>query len=278
MELKPGSNWLKLQKKSQTTRRKGKVVKGSQKTKGSQKAKDAHGGSTKTLIDSINDELEKRQGGARDPEALKQWAEEHDIAAKDLSDAYNLPRSKINTSEPVSKQKQSIGKYLAIDCEFVGVGPQGTEDALARVSIVNFHGHTVYDRYVKPRERVVDWRTWVSGIQPHHMKEAIDFKTAQKEVSDLLDGKVLVGHAVDHDLDALLLSHPKSMIRDTSRFAKFRKLSKGKTPGLKKLAKELLNMDIQGGEHSSVEDAKATMLLYKLEKKEFEKTYLRTRH
>jgi RNA exonuclease 4 len=256
-DLRPSKNWFKLKKKTAT-----KVSKPKQKKN-----------KTKSLIDKITSDLEKKQD-KKESQSLEKWAEENDIPINDVNDAYDLPRTKLQEST-LSMQKKSIGRYLAIDCEFVGVGPEGAESALARVSIVNFHGHAVYDKYVRPRERVVDWRTWVSGVTPSHMKDAIDFKTAQNEVSDLLDGKVLVGHAVDHDLDALLLSHPKSMVRDTSKFPGFRKLAKGKTPALKKLAKELLRLDIQGAEHSSVEDAKATMMLYKLEKKEFEKMYQR---
>ena len=58
----------------------------------------------------------------------------------------------------------SPGRYLAIDCEMVGVGPEGVESSLARVSIVNFHGSVVLDTFVKQKEKVVDYRTWVSGV------------------------------------------------------------------------------------------------------------------
>jgi len=73
-------------------------------------------------------------------------------------------------------------------------------------------------------------------------------------VSDILQDRILIGHAIRHDLGVLLLSqsHPRRDIRDTSKHPEFRKLSKGKTPGLKRLAKEILGIDIQGGEHSSV--------------------------
>lgn len=167
-----------------------------------------------------------------------------------------------------------IGKYVSMDCEFVGVGLDGKDSALARVSIVNFFGHVVLDVFVKPQEKVTDWRTWVSGIKPHHMVGALGFSEAQKQVASILEGRILVGHSVSHDLEALFLSHPKSMIRDTSRHIPFRQTyAKGKTPSLKKLAKEVLGIDIQGAEHSSVEDARATMLLYKSDKKEFEKLH-----
>ncbi|EJS41850.1 rex4p [Saccharomyces arboricola H-6] len=175
-----------------------------------------------------------------------------------------------------NKSKQ-IGKYIAMDCEFVGVGPEGKESALARISIVNYFGQVVLDEFVKPREKVVEWRTWVSGIKPEHMKNAVTFKEAQKRTADILDGRILVGHALKHDLEALMLSHPKSMLRDTSRHLPFRQAyAKGKTPSLKKLTREVLKIVIQEGEHSSVEDARATMLLYKKEKAEFEKIHRNT--
>lgn len=55
--------------------------------------------------------------------------------------------------------------YVAIDCEMVGVGPEGSESTLARVSIVNYHGVIMLDRFVRPREKVTDYRTWVSGVR-----------------------------------------------------------------------------------------------------------------
>ncbi|CAH6719451.1 RNA exonuclease 4 [[Candida] jaroonii] len=192
------------------------------------------------------------------------WSKERDIQISDLE----KPNVSINTN---SSKKRQPGKYLAIDCEFVGVGPEGKESALARVSIVNFYGYTIYDEFVKPRETVTDWRTWVSGITPKHMNQAISFKEAQNETARLLKDKILVGHAVHHDLEALFLSHPKSMIRDTTQFKLFRSISNGKTPGLKKLTKHFLKIDIQDGQHSSVEDARATMLLFRLHRKDFEK-------
>lgn len=64
-----------------------------------------------------------------------------------------------------------IGKYVAIDCEMVGVGEGGIASALARVSLVNYHGAVLLDTYVKPMERVTDYRTFVSGIEPKHLKD-----------------------------------------------------------------------------------------------------------
>ena len=58
-----------------------------------------------------------------------------------------------------------VGKYLAIDCEMVGVGLYGSESSLARVSLVNYYGAVILDEFVRQRERVVDYRTHVSGIR-----------------------------------------------------------------------------------------------------------------
>ena len=59
---------------------------------------------------------------------------------------------------------------MAIDCEMVGVGPEGKESALARIVIVNSYGNVIYDKYSKPLEPVVDYRTAVSGVTEAHLE------------------------------------------------------------------------------------------------------------
>ncbi|KAM5438622.1 3'-5' exonuclease [Microsporum ferrugineum] len=169
-----------------------------------------------------------------------------------------------------------VGKYIAIDCEMVGVGPDPDKDsALARVSIVNYNGDQVYDSYVRPKEMVTDWRSSVSGILPKHMVEARSLETVQRDVAKLLDNRILIGHAVRNDLDALLLSHSKRDIRDTSRYPPYRKFAGGGSPKLKVLASELLGLEIQGSAHSSVEDARATMMLFRRDKEGFEREHVK---
>ncbi|KAJ8109919.1 hypothetical protein OPT61_g7104 [Boeremia exigua] len=174
-------------------------------------------------------------------------------------------------------EKALPGKYVALDCEMVGVGPEPNRDsALARVSLVNFHGHQVYDSYVQmpPKVEVTDYRTAVSGIEPKHLRKDVarTFEEVRSDLKILLGGRILVGHAVKNDLDVLILKHDKRLIRDTSKFSKFRQLATkaGWTPGLKMLTQKLLGVEIQTGAHSSVEDARATMALFRLEKDEFE--------
>lgn len=173
----------------------------------------------------------------------------------------------------------SLGRYIAIDCEMVGVGPKPDNDSvLARVSVVNYDGELVYDSFVNPREPVTDYRSHVSGIYEEHLKEGRSFEHVQAAVSEILQGRVLVGHAVKNDLAVLLLSHPKSDIRDTARHPPYRQLAGGAYPRLKVLASELLGLDIQSGEHSSIEDAQAAMLLFRRDKDAFERDNVRKGH
>ena len=168
------------------------------------------------------------------------------------------------------------GKYIALDCEMVGVGPNPDRDsALARVSVVNYHGMQLYDSFVLPKEAVTDFRTAVSGITPDLLRSARTLEVVQADIVGLIDGKVLVGHAIRNDLDALMLGHPKRDIRDTSSHPGYRQLVNGRTPSLKMLARELLGVEIQGGKHSSVEDARVTMMLFRREKDGFEEEHRR---
>lgn len=64
----------------------------------------------------------------------------------------------------------SLTKAVAMDCEMVGVGPDGEDSIVARVSLVNQFGKCIYDKYVKPTEKVTDYRTAVSGIRPDDIK------------------------------------------------------------------------------------------------------------
>lgn len=181
-------------------------------------------------------------------------------------------QSKQSVEQVLVKEKSSGGltRAVAMDCEMVGVGPSGEDSIVARVSIVNLFGKCIYDKYVKPTEEVTDYRTAVSGIRPEHLKTGEDFKTVQKEVADILNGRILVGHALHNDLKVLFLDHPKKKIRDTQKYKPFRQRVKNARPSLKLLCDRLLDVQVQTSEHCSIQDAQAAMRLYTLEKKEWE--------
>ncbi|KAJ7275017.1 ribonuclease H-like domain-containing protein [Mycena rebaudengoi] len=163
------------------------------------------------------------------------------------------------------------GKFLALDCEMVGVGPEGVESSLARVSLVNYYGAVQLDAFVRQRERVVDYRTQYSGVRETDMVNARPFDEIQKQVAELLTDRVLVGHAVFNDLKVLLLSHPRPQTRDTQQYAGRFKVVKSKYVALRTLVLQELGCTIQGGEHSSVTDARATMAVYRLHRREWER-------
>ncbi|KAL0109623.1 hypothetical protein PUN28_014578 [Cardiocondyla obscurior] len=182
---------------------------------------------------------------------------------------YTEVREKTTKHNTKNQENKILTKQVAMDCEMVGIG-DGTESMVARVSIVNKNGDCIYDKYVKPREKIIDYRTAISGIRPEHLKDGENFNIVQKEVADILQGRILVGHALKHDLKVLYLSHPRRYWRDTSKYKPFRQISKGNTPSLKKLVHELLGREIQVGEHNPVEDARAAMQLYMLYKNKWE--------
>lgn len=165
-----------------------------------------------------------------------------------------------------------IGQYIALDCEMVGISDTDpSASALARISIVNYDGTAIYDSYVlpQPHQHIFDYRTSISGIRPHDMRHARPFAAVQEQVRQILQGRVVVGHALRHDWAVLGLSHPKEDTRDTSRHAPYRRLVGGGTPGLKLLVGLVLGLEIQEGEHSSLEDARAVMALFRRDRAAF---------
>ncbi|XP_068179139.1 interferon-stimulated 20 kDa exonuclease-like 2 [Antennarius striatus] len=167
-------------------------------------------------------------------------------------------------------------KCLAIDCEMVGTGPKGSIGRLARCSLVSYEGDVVYDKFIKPSVPVTDYRTRWSGIRHRDLVNAVPHVQARKEILKLLMGRVVIGHAIHNDFKALGYTHPAVLTRDTSRIPLLNAkagFAEKEVASLKRLTKALFNQDIQTGKkgHSSVEDARATMRLYRLVEVEWER-------
>ncbi|ROJ29215.1 Interferon-stimulated 20 kDa exonuclease-like 2 [Anabarilius grahami] len=166
-------------------------------------------------------------------------------------------------------------KYVALDCEMVGTGPKGICSELARCSIVNYDGDVLYDKFIKPINPVTDYRTRWSGVRRKDLVNATPFHTAQKEIVKILKGKMVVGHAIHNDFKVIKYFHPNCQTRDTSKIPLLNQKAgqpENITLSLKRLTKAILNQDIQMGTdgHSSVEDAVATMELYKVVERTWE--------
>lgn len=213
-----------------------------------------------------------KQSFPRINDLLSQYA-----AHQTLVDKLSKQKS-INDSIPtVEKQK-----YIAIDCEMVGIGIEGKKSALARVSAIDYDGNVLLDTHVRVPERVTDFRTHVSGVRPKDIAStnanAVDHATIRTTVGQLLHNKILVGHALHNDLSVLMLSHPRKDMRDTARYKPFMRPS-GRSGGklrprkLRDLVHEQLGTKIQevGKAHDSVDDARASMELFKVVRAKWEK-------
>ena len=166
-------------------------------------------------------------------------------------------------------------RYVAMDCEMVGIGPGGYKSALARVSLVDYNACVLLDTFVKVDEPVTNYRTFVSGVTEEDLisDSAMEEKKCVDLVKKLLEGKILVGHGLKNDLGVLGIDHPWYDIRDTAKYEPFmKKQKKGASASalpqprkLKDLALTKLNREIQkeGEAHCSIEDAVAALDLYK---------------
>lgn len=242
------------------------------------------------------------------------------------SNSYLLDSILASEEEYISLEERA--KYVSLDCEMVGVGPFGQSSALARVSIVDWDGAVLLDTYVKVTEPVTDFRTFVSGVREEDLRSdrAMDADKCRALVQSILGGKILIGHGLSNDLDALRITHPWYDTRDTAMYAPYMmpcvtaapvpsnigggiglgsngcpsviesdcssttsssssSSFEGPQPAppspatmtfrsrkLKELAMERLGITIQveGKEHSPIEDARAALGLYKIARTDWE--------
>lgn len=161
----------------------------------------------------------------------------------------------LHTSSFPEQQK----KILSIDCEMVNT-TCGIE--LAQISIVDFEFRTIYQKYVKPSNEIVDYLSAISGIsaETYQQFEYVSLEQVQKDLQQLIGPKtVLIGHGLENDFRALKIVHLNCV--DTAIL--FQKASHFKF-SLKNLAFEHLNLKIQDGSHDPSEDARVALALSRL--------------
>ena len=177
----------------------------------------------------------------------------------------------------MSLEEQS--RYLAMDCEMVGIGRGGKRSSVARVTLVDWDGRIVYDEFVRQEQEVTDYRTFVSGITPLDVEDAtLTLEECRQHVKTMIAGdKILVGHALKNDLRGLGLTHHWMATRDTAKYEPFMQTRFDDNilwpRKLKHLAFEKLQREIQreGEPHSAYEDAAAAMDLYRTVRRKWEK-------
>ncbi|KAJ7596954.1 ribonuclease H-like domain-containing protein [Mycena floridula] len=164
-------------------------------------------------------------------------------------------------------------QIFAINCINVGVGPGGTTSMLARVAVVNYQGQTVLDTFVAPTMKITDYRTAVTGIDASHLaSKGIPFPQVQQHVANLIKGHVLVGHSIWNDLSVLGIPHPAVDTRDVALYQPFRNAlrSPNHVIGLQTLAWQLMRRKCQQEKQNPLENARASLDLYRTQEKEWE--------
>lgn len=131
---------------------------------------------------------------------------------------------------------------FALDCEmcYTDVGLE-----LTRITVIGYDENVVYDKLIKPQNRVIDYNTRFSGIT----KETLD-KPGVKTITEIQavllsmfhSRTILVGHSLESDLKALKLIHDN--VVDTSILYPH-KMGPPKKRALKTLCNEYLKKIIQ---------------------------------
>lgn len=155
---------------------------------------------------------------------------------------------------------------FGVDCEMCKTVIGELE--LTRVSIVNEAHEVIYEKLVKPRNRITDYLTKFSGITKDMLTDVTTrIEDVQKEIRDLLPADaILVGQSLNSDLHSLKMMHP--YIIDTSVIFNLTGDRLRKTK-LQVLAREFLDEIIQDSKsgHCSVEDSLSALKLVQLKLK-----------
>ena len=170
------------------------------------------------------------------------------------------------------------GGALALGCKMVGAGSDGSLDVCARVCVIDEQENILFEAFVKPLLPVTHYRYETTGIRPEHLRDGASttVKNAQRRVEELLlngeqpwkvrtsrgRARLLVGHGLDHDLDALGMDYPGYLKRDTATYPPLMKTSK-LSNSLRFLTHKYLGYDIQTGHQHPFEDCVAAMRLYR---------------
>lgn len=167
---------------------------------------------------------------------------------------------------PESETYKKETPILALDCEMVIC--EDNQRHLARLSIVNYNRHVIFDEYIKPEKKVKNYLKEITNIDSFKISHSQNFEFYKKKIFKILQNKILVGHTLEKDFEVLGFKAEKMKIRDISGFKLFME-GKFKVK-LAKLCERFLKIKIQGGTHSSVEDARAALEMYKLYQREID--------
>ena len=159
-------------------------------------------------------------------------------------------------------------KAIVLDCEMVETTRK--RSVLAFFCAADFlTGEVLIHNYVSPTEKVVDWISNISGVTSAAMAEAVasgnaldGWQAARSTLFEYINGEtILIGQSLDSDLGVLGIYHSKVVDSAILTGEAVFPTSPSNKPlkrlwSLKKVAKELLDRDIQTGNngHNCKED------------------------
>jgi len=196
-------------------------------------------------------------------ESKYNFSSKRDSSSSDVESGEELPPSTWMTAKPFGGWCKSNPHAIAIDCEMCATKDPDTgkidPKALCRLSVVNAVNpdEVLIDTLVKPKWPVIDYRTWVNGIEANHLDNVqFTIEHAQAFMKALCSQEtVIIGHAVHNDLEALNFEH--YCVVDSAMILKV-KDDEERTPSLKDAVKTLLEKDMPKT-HDSVNDARAAL-------------------
>ena len=108
---------------------------------------------------------------------------------------------------------------VAIDAEMVIC--EDTKSHLARLSIVNYNRHVLFDNYIQPRLPVTNYLTHVTNLDAFKIGRAKKYSDYKEEVEKILKDKIIVGHTLEKDFEVLGFPVHKRYVRDIAIFRFF---------------------------------------------------------
>ncbi|CAD6239253.1 unnamed protein product [Miscanthus lutarioriparius] len=166
-----------------------------------------------------------------------------------------MPRALQHHQLPAT-QPQGVGCALALGCKMVGAGSDGSLDVCARVCVIDEQENILFEALLKPLLPVTHYRSGVEELLLGGEQQPWKVRTS------LGRARLLVGHGLDHDLDALGMDYPAYLKRDTATYPPLMKTSK-LSNSLRFLTLKYLGYEIQTGRQHPFEDCVAAMRLYR---------------
>ncbi|KAL3234402.1 PAN2-PAN3 deadenylation complex catalytic subunit PAN2 [Nakaseomyces bracarensis] len=157
-----------------------------------------------------------------------------------------------------------------IDCRGIKTIVESKKGALARISVIRGEGEKFgvpfIDDYIIIEKEIEDYLTKFSGILPGDLNPAKSDKNlvpryvAYRKIWLLMQlGCVFIGHGLQNDFRHINIQVPKEQIRDTAIYF----LQGKRYLSLRYLAYVLLDINVQEGNHDSIEDAYTALVLYR---------------